>query len=89
MGQIEFKLDIEMEEKIRNMIAEIIFDEVHQFKSKYGFDKTYLRKNELAQYLHISYNTINKWIQAGLPQIEVAGVKLYCRESIDEWLKNH
>ncbi|MCQ6276412.1 helix-turn-helix domain-containing protein [Bacillus sp. V3B] len=51
--------------------------------------KPYMNKKEAAQYIGVSFNTLQKFIENGLPMIEVENVKLLSKKDIDEYLESN
>lgn len=49
--------------------------------------KPYMNKKEAALYIGVSFNTLQKFIDKGMPVIEVDGVKLISKRDIDEFLE--
>ncbi len=86
---IHFELSEDQELQIKATIQKMIISTLSSFTEKYGLDDKYMKKYELARYLHLSNNTVNKLIKNGLPQISVQGTILYNKHQVDEWLKRH
>jgi len=72
--------------EIHSLIVESINDTKNEL-DKVG--KTYMRKNELCEYLSVANNTLDKFIQAGLPQIRVRGIIRYNKTDVDDFMRNH
>ncbi|MBL1230989.1 helix-turn-helix domain-containing protein [Enterococcus sp. BWB1-3] len=45
-----------------------------------------MTKKETYTYLHVSNNTLDKFIEAGLPKVRLAGVTRFNKQAIDQWL---
>lgn len=48
-----------------------------------------MNKTQTCEYLHVSHNTLNKFIKNGLPEIKCDGVTRYSRIEIDKWMSQH
>lgn len=75
VNQVEEKLDIAIERRLGVFNGNI--------------NKPYMNKKEAAQYINVSFNTLQKFIDNGLPVIEVDGVKLLSKKDIDEFLEKN
>lgn len=51
--------------------------------------KPYMNKKEAALYIGISFNTLQKFIEYGLPVIDVENVKLISKKDIDLFLEQN
>lgn len=74
---------------IRNALSTLFLDEVHRVREEQAQNDRYLLKMELCSYLKISNNTLDKWIELGLPRINICGVVRYDRDAVDGWLRKH
>lgn len=89
MEEITFSLNDHQKERIEQEVQKVVEEAVNQFSSKYNLEYPYMKKYELARYLHLSNNTIDKLLQAGLPKICVQGTTIYSKKQVDEWLERH
>lgn len=49
--------------------------------------KNIINRNELAKILNVNVSTISRWIEKGLPYVELAnGRKGYIVEEVEKWL---
>ena len=76
----------EQVEEIQSMIAELLKHEIKHFKEDLGIDSPYLNKCQTCQYLGISNNTLDIWIQKGLPTIKIGKTVRFNKNEIDKWL---
>ena len=51
--------------------------------------KPLMNKKEAASYIGVSINTLNKFVEEGLPVIDVGGVKLISTKDVWEFLDKH
>lgn len=86
MNEIQFLLNDEQMKQIGNNIYSLILDNVNQVRKDMIINKRYLTKQETCQYLHISNNTLDKWVEQGLPKITIQGVVRFDRQIVDNWL---
>lgn len=91
MNEVRIILSDEQMKQIGNSVYTIVLNNINQVRKDAGIDKRYLSKNEACQYLHISNNTLDKWVDQGLPKITIEGIVRFDRQAIDEWLRcfNH
>lgn len=86
MNDVQIKLSEEQMTQLGKNIYTILLTNIKQVRKDTSIDKRYLTKKETCQYLHISNNTLDKWVEQGLPKITIAGVVRFDRQVVDEWL---
>ena len=79
-------LPTEQVQQIQLMITELLQHEISHFKEDLGLDSPYLNKIQTCQYLGISNNTLDSWIQKGLPVIKIDKTVRFHKNEIDRWL---
>ncbi|NGL84091.1 helix-turn-helix domain-containing protein [Streptococcus equi] len=79
-------LPTEQVQEIQLMITELLQHEISHFKEALGLDSPYLNKIQACQYLRISNNTLDSWIQKGLPVIKIGKTVRFHKNEIDRWL---
>ncbi|HFI0644535.1 TPA: helix-turn-helix domain-containing protein [Streptococcus suis] len=79
-------LPTEQVEEIQVMIAQLLHHEIRHFKEDIGLDSPYLNKSQTCNYLGISNNTLDNWIQKGLPAIRIGKIIRFNKNEIDKWL---
>ncbi|MDZ5496657.1 MULTISPECIES: helix-turn-helix transcriptional regulator [Lacticaseibacillus] len=84
---IDFPMDDQNVIAIRNALSTLFLDEVNRAREEQSQHDRYLLKMELCAYLKISNNTLDKWIELGLPRINICGVVRYDRDAVDGWLR--
>lgn len=72
--------------QIQLLLSELIQKEIKKQLYKSGIESPYLNKQQTCQYLGISNNTLDNWIQKGLPAIKIGKSIRFNKESIDTWL---
>ena len=65
-----------------------ILDEVKSALTQLTINNRYMNKQETCDYLKISNNTLDKWIEYGLPFILVGSTRRFDRVAIDKWLNS-
>lgn len=85
---LPLKLSDEFTKTYEELIIKITKDTIEKTQNGLGY-KPYMNKKEAAQYIGISYNTLCKFIECGLPVIEIDGVKLISKKQIDEFLEKN
>lgn len=79
-------LPVEQIQEIQSMISELLQHEIKHFKEDMGLSSPYLNKIQTCHYLGISNNTLDNWIQAGLPVIKIGKTMRFNKNEIDRWL---
>ncbi|MCW6663784.1 helix-turn-helix domain-containing protein [Aerococcaceae bacterium NML190073] len=79
-------LPTEQVREIQTMIMELLQHEIKHFKEDMGLESPYLNKAQACNYLGISNNTLDSWIQKGLPTIKIGKTVRFNKSEIDRWL---
>lgn len=85
---MKIELDREQETEFKEYLCELVkasFDGIHLEPES----RPYLNRNQIAAFFGVSPNTIDIWVRAGAPVAVIEGRKLYGKESITNWLKQH
>lgn len=77
-------LTTEQENAIRLQIKQLFISELE--KLSHPVEKQYLNKKQACQYLNVSNNTLDKWIEQGLPAIRIGTSIRFNKEHVDEWI---
>lgn len=72
--------------QIQLLISNLIQKEIEKQLSNSGIDSPYLNKEQTCNYLGISNNTLDSWIQRGLPAIKIGKSIRFNKQAIDNWL---
>lgn len=75
--------------QIQLLLSNLIQKEIEQQLEQSGLSSPYLNKQQVCEYLGISNNTLDAWIQKGLPAIKIGKTIRFHKESIDLWLIAH
>lgn len=76
-------------QQIQLLLSKLIQKEIEQQLKQSGPNSLYLNKQQTCDYLGISNNTLDKWIQKGLPAIKIGKTIRFHKETIDHWLNSH
>jgi len=75
--------------QIQLLLSNLIQKEIKQQLEKNLLSCPYLNKQQTCDYLGISNNTLDSWIQKGLPSIKIGKTIRFHKESIDRWLNSN
>lgn len=85
---MQITLDSDQEQEIKSYLLNLVkqsFEGMHLEPES----RPYLNRNQIAAFFGVSPNTIDAWVRAGAPVAVIEGRKLYGKESITNWLKQH
>lgn len=75
--------------QIQLLLSNLIKKEIREQLDKNGAYSPYLNKQQTCDYLGISNNTLDSWIQRGLPSIKIGKTIRFHKDSIDRWLNSN
>lgn len=73
---------------IEQELVNNILNEVKSTLTQLTINNRYMNKQQTCAYLKISNNTLDKWIEYGLPFILVRSTRRFDRVAIDKWLNS-
>ena len=73
-------------QQIQILIANLIKEEIKRLSN--SSQSQFLNKQGACEYLGISNNTLDNWIQKGLPVIKVNKTIRFDKNAINHWLQN-
>lgn len=73
-------------QQIQLLLSNLIKREIEEQLSRNGIESPYLNKQQACNYLSISNNTLDSWIQQGLPYIKIGKSIRFNKQAIDTWL---
>ncbi|AUJ31344.1 excisionase family DNA-binding protein [Liquorilactobacillus nagelii] len=73
---------------IEQELVNNILNEVKSTLTQLTINNRYMNKQQTCAYLKISNNTLDKWIEYGLPFILVGSTRRFDRVAIDKWLNS-
>lgn len=83
---MEVILEKEQIQEIRQILSEIIREELQETLSNNSLDNIFLNKKETCNYLKISNNTLDEWIFKGLPVIRIGKIVRFKINDINNWM---
>ena len=75
--------------QIQLLLSNLIQKEIKQQLEKNTLSFPYLNKQQTCDYLGISNNTLDSWIQRGLPSIKIGKTIRFHKDAIDRWLNSN
>lgn len=75
--------------QIQLLLSNLIQKEIEQQIEKNTLSRPYLNKQQTCDYLGISNNTLDSWIQRGLPSIKIGKTIRFHKDAIDRWLNSN
>ena len=75
--------------QIQLFISELIQKEIKNRLENSNIGSPFLNKKQACDYLGISNNALDSWIQKGLPSIKIGKTIRFHKESIDCWLNSN
>lgn len=88
MSILEIVLSDEQVKMIQQQINGLISCELSKMGNSNNDKQRYMNKKQTCNYLQISNNTLDCWIEKGLPVIKINGVIRFDRLAIDKWLSS-
>ena len=74
--------------QIQLLLSNLIQKEIEQQLEQSSLNSPYLNKQQACNYLGISNNTLDSWIQKGLPSIKIEKTIRFHIDAIDRWLNS-
>lgn len=84
---IPLKLEEATIKGFEEMLVQIANKTIEEVKQN-AFVKPYMNKKQAAEYIGISFNTLKKFEEEGLPIVEIAGVQMIRKVDIDEFFES-
>jgi DNA-binding helix-turn-helix protein len=75
--------------QIQLLISELIQKEIKNRLENSNIGSPFLNKKQACDYLGISNNTLDSWIQKGLPTIKIGKIVRFNKTEINRWLQKH
>ena len=75
--------------QIQLLLSNLIQKEIEQQIENNTLSCPYLNKQQTCDYLGISNNTLDSWIQRGLPSIKIGKTIRFHKDAIDRWLNSN
>ena len=74
--------------QIQLLIADLIKKEIENRLNNSNLESPFLNKQQTCNYLGISNNTLDSWVQKGLPVIRIGKTVRFDKSEIKRWLQN-
>ena len=74
--------------QIQLLIADLIKKEIENRLNNSNLESPFLNKQQTCNYLGISNNTLDSWVQKGLPVIRIGKTVRFDKSEINRWLQN-
>lgn len=87
--QIPIKLDNNTLLSLKKLFRDVVSDAMEDLELLQDNTKPVLNKKEACDYLNISFNSLKKLEQAGLPVVNVDGLQLIRKIDIDNFLEKN
>ena len=82
---MQVTLDDKQTAEIKTLVFSIVKDGIQQVTNT----RPYLNRKDIAKYFGVAESTIGHWAKLGMPVAVIGGRKLYGKQSITQWLKDH
>ncbi|KAF1301210.1 helix-turn-helix domain-containing protein [Enterococcus saccharolyticus] len=86
MNTVSISLSDEQLNELQATVYLHIKKEIERAREDCRLEQVYMTKKGACTYLHVSNNTLDKFIEAGLPKVRLAGVTRFNKQAIDQWL---
>ena len=74
--------------EIQLLISNLIKQEIEQILNKSDIGSPFLNKKQTCQYLGIANNTLDTWIDKGLPSIKIGKTIRFNTFEVNRWLES-
>ncbi len=75
------------DEQIQLLIDKAVKREVENRLNNTNLENSFLNKQQACEYLAITNNTLDKWIEKGLPVIRIGKTVRFNKLEVDRWLQ--
>lgn len=80
---IKIKIDDEQLELLQTQLTSAVLTKISNIELN---KQRYMNKKQTCIYLQLSNNTLDLWIEAGLPFIQINGTRRFDSLEIDKWV---
>lgn len=82
-------VSVVINEEIKEVLLEESKNQIKQMMEDYRstLDFQYVKKKKLAKLLGVSEQTISKWMQVGMPYLQIERVILYDLTKVKKWVE--
>ncbi|NRO16935.1 DNA-binding protein [Lactobacillus helveticus] len=82
-------MQVTLDDKQKAEIKALVFSTVKEGIQQVANTRPYLNRKDVAKYFGVAESTISYWAKLGMPVAIIGGRKLYGKQSITQWLKDH
>lgn len=76
------------DEEIHLLIDDVVKREIENQLNNINLESPFLNKRQTCEYLGISNNTLDSWIQKGLPVVRIGKTVRFNKIELNRWLQN-
>ncbi|MGT2800995.1 helix-turn-helix transcriptional regulator [Streptococcus marmotae] len=84
---MEVILSEQYSNQLQQQIYNLIMCEINNIRQNNNLESPFLNKKQVCDYLSISNNTLDSWIERGLPVIRIGKILRFDRKEINRWIK--
>ncbi|HHW7133805.1 helix-turn-helix domain-containing protein [Macrococcoides caseolyticum] len=88
----QFYIPLKLEESTLKVFEDILKNIANKTIKQIEEEKNiqvYMNKKQAAEYLGVSFNTLKKFVENGLPIIEVSGIQMIRKKDIDNFMESN
>lgn len=74
--------------EIQLLLSNLIKQEIEQILNNSNIESPFLNKKQTCQYLGIANNTLDTWIDKGLPSIKIGKTIRFNKFEVNRWLES-
>ena len=86
MAELTLNVSDDLQHQIENLLRQAAIKVIEEVSSKELHKKDYFNKKEAAEYLGVSYKSLQKLILMGLPTVQVDNMTLIAKDSINKFM---
>lgn len=85
---IELSLPKEFTKTLEKQVQDIYINAIRTAQRDIGVIKTYLSIDEVCRLMDVSRNTLNTWLELGLPKYRIGNKQYIKKNELDEFISN-
>lgn len=86
---IQLDLPEEFTDTLEQRVQEIYMNAIQTAQRDVGVIRTYLSIDEVCQLMNISRNTLNTWLELGLPKYRIGNKQYIKKTELDKFISKH
>lgn len=75
--------------ELKQFLKHLVNDRISNTNASRSSPPATMNLTQLSNWLNISRPTIGKWVNEGMPFVQIDNQKLYMTDSVLNWLKQH